>query len=203
MPILIETAYLPPVSYMSEMLLSGDIIFEVYETYHKQSYRNHCIIYGPNGRQKLTIPVIKVNGNHTLTKDIRISDHQSWQKIHWRSISTAYNNSPFFLYYQDELIPFFEKRFEFLTDFNLGLVHALLGLMHCHCATRLTEQYEKTAPGITDLRDGIIANDPHFMKSFPPYVQVFEPRHGFIQGLSIIDALFNLGPETAEYLKAQ
>ncbi|MEI6682746.1 MAG: WbqC family protein [Bacteroidota bacterium] len=203
MPILIETAYLPPVGYMSELILSGDILFEVYETYHKQTYRNHCVIYGPNGEQKLTIPVIKVNGNHTLTKDIRISDHQPWQKIHWRSIYTAYNNSPFFLYYQDELIPFFEKRFEFLADFNMELLQAILRLIHCSCRTGLTGLYEKRPSGITDLRNGIIAGKPHVMKSFPPYVQVFEPRHGFIQGLSILDALFNLGPETAEYLKAQ
>ena len=179
------------------------IIFEVHETYHKQSFRNHCIIYGPNGEQKLTIPVIKVNGNHTLTKDIRISDHAPWQKIHWRSISTAYNNSPFFLYYQDALIPFFEKKVEFLADYNIGLLQTLLGLMHLNCSARLTGQYEKRPVGIADLRNGIIANDPQVIKTFPPYVQVFEPRHGFIGGLSILDALFNLGPETAEYLMSR
>jgi len=203
MPILIETAYLPPLSYMSELIHSGEIIFEVHETYHKQSFRNHCIIYGPNGEQKLTIPVIKVNGNHTLTKDIRISDHAPWQKIHWRSISTAYNNSPFFLYYQDALIPFFEKKVEFLADYNIGLLQTLLGLMHLNCSARLTGQYEKRPVGIADLRNGIIANDPQVIKTFPPYVQVFEPRHGFIGGLSILDALFNLGPETAEYLMSR
>ena len=106
MPLLIATSYLPPALYMAETAKADEIIIEAFETYTKQTCRNHCLIYGPNGRQTLSIPVIKVNGNHTITKDIRISTHQPWQKIHWRSIKTAYSNSPFFLFYQDYLSPF-------------------------------------------------------------------------------------------------
>ncbi len=101
MPVLLTTAYFPPVGYMAEVLRADTVVIEVHETYPKQTCRNHCVIQGPNGRQTLSIPVTRINGNHTKTRDILISTHEPWQKTHWRSIQTAYNNSPFFLYYLD------------------------------------------------------------------------------------------------------
>ncbi len=260
MPILLETAYLPPIGYMAEVLRAGAVIIEVNETYRKQTFRNHCSIYGPNGKQILSIPVVKVNGNHTTTKDIRISDHQPWQKIHWRSIETAYNNSPFFLFYQDVFAPFYEKKFGFLVDWNLELLMVILKIMKFNVQIRLTPSYEKypviesgpsvglkmkstigttgangnlleKKPGrnseaqnkiiengsfglsalkedpnhqktevIKDMRDKLIQKNPDMQIGYPGYTQVFEPRHGFIPGLSAIDAIFNLGPETGDYL---
>lgn len=200
MSILIETAYLPPVAYMKEVLLADVIVIEAYETYTKQTCRNHCTIYGPNGSQTLSIPVIKVNGNHTITGDIRISEHQPWQRIHWRSIETAYNNSPFFLFYQDHLAPFYEKRFGFLIDFDLQLTEVLLSMMHISCGFQKNDAYEKTPAGVTDCRNSLTEKSAFEKRSYPHYTQVFEPCHGFIPGLSIIDTLFNLGPETRSYL---
>jgi len=85
MPLILSTAYLPPISYIRECLQADEVMLEMHETYRKQTIRNHCFIAGPKGKQQLTIPVIKVNGNHTKTKEIRISDAMPWQRNHWRS----------------------------------------------------------------------------------------------------------------------
>ncbi len=201
MPLLIATSYLPPALYMAEIAKADEIIVEAFETYTKQTCRNHCLIYGPNGRQTLSIPVIKVNGNHTITKDIRISTHQPWQKTHWRSIKTAYSNSPFFLFYQDYLSPFYEKKFNFLIDLNIGLLETLMHIMHIHCEIRLSAYFEKSPAGVIDQRTEPVAKHCLHPIAYPHYTQVFEPRHGFIPGLSILDVLLNLGPETSGYLK--
>jgi hypothetical protein len=200
MSILVETAYLPPIIYMAEVMLAEVVVIELYETYQKQTFRNHCAIYGPNGKQILTIPVVKVNGNRTLTKDIRISDHEPWQKNHWRSIKTAYSNSPFFLFYQDLFAPFYEKKFNFLIDLNLELLQALLRIMKVERAVHMNGSYEKHPVGLTDLRGTLVQKSTGSHVNYPHYTQVFEPRHGFISGLSVIDVIFNLGPEVKDYI---
>jgi len=172
---------------MVECLHSERITLEAFETYKKQSCRNHCAVYGPNGKQRLSIPVIKVNGNHTLTKDIRISYFQDWQKVHWRSIETAYNNSPFFLFYRDHLEPLYFKKFDFLLDFNTKLLEVLLKILRNEKQIEFTDHFENAS-----------IDQDHLL--FPSYTQVFEAKSGFLPNLSIIDLLFNLGPEALEYL---
>jgi hypothetical protein len=141
-----------------------------------------------------------VNGNHTLTKDVLISDHQSWQKIHWRSIETAYNNSPFFLYYQDQIARYYEKKYRFLLDLNTELLQTLLQLINSPRPVKLTEHYEKPTAKTKDLRATLGAKYPGTHIEYPHYTQVFESRHGFIPGLSFLDVIFNLGPEASYYL---
>jgi hypothetical protein len=187
MSILLSTAYLPPISYIAEFFRPDEITIEIFETYQKQTIRNHCEIYGPNGKQKLSIPVIKVNGNHTLTKDIRISYIQDWQKIHWRSIETAYNNSPFFLYFKDYFEPFFLKKFDFLLDFNTKLMEVLFLILRIDKEINFTDHFENR---INDRRNLLLSS----------YTQVFGPRWDFLPDLSIIDVIFNLGPEANTYL---
>jgi hypothetical protein len=202
MAILVTTAYCPSVSYMTEVIRADEIAIENFETYSKQTIRNHCNILGPNGRQTLSIPVIKPNGNHSMTKDVLISPHQPWQMIHWRSIETAYNNSPFFLYYQDYFTPFYHKKFKFLLDLNFQILQTLLQILKIGPQIRFTEKFEKLPVGITDLRPatGSKITAQHF--NYPHYTQVFESRHGFIPELSIIDVIFNLGPESCSYLQS-
>lgn len=200
MSILVTTAYLPPASYMAEVLRTDEVVIEVIETYQKQTLRNHCAIYGPNGRQNLSIPVVKVNGNHTRTKDIRISEHQPWQRIHWRSITTAYNNSPFFLYYQDLLAPLYEKKINFLVDWNMELLILMLRILKVERQISLTTSYETSPEGIMDLRWKFNQDNNVIPANFQRYTQVFESRHGFISGLSVIDLVFNLGPEANDYI---
>ena len=200
MTVLLSTAYLPPISYLSACLHTDQVLIERFETYPKQTCRNRCHIYGPNGLQTLSIPVIKVNGNHTLTKDIRIATSTPWQRLHWRSIETAYNNSPFFLYYQDEFERVFEKKFDFLLDLNIMLLEILFDILRIEKKIGFTDHFLKIPEGIEDHREFSKKMNVHSNDAFPPYTQVFSPQHGFIADLSIIDLLFNLGPESCDFL---
>jgi hypothetical protein len=187
---------------MAEAIRADEIVIETMETYSKQTIRNHYSIFGPNGKHTLSIPVIKTNGNKTLTRDVLISTHQPWQKIHWRSIETAYNNSPFFLYYKDQLSGLYEAKFKYLLDLNMEILATLLRLLKISKPVRVTDTFEKTPESANDFRDkfGTKKNDEKY--NYPHYTQVFETRHGFIPGLSILDVIFNLGPEAALYLKS-
>lgn len=197
MEIILPTAFLPPVSYLKELLSYDEITIEISETYPKQTIRNHCFIYGPNGRQKLSVPVVRVNGNHTITKDIRISYSTPWQRLHWRSIETAYNNSPFFLFYKDDLQTLFEKQPVFLIDFNQMLLDLILVFLKSEKIFRFSEVYLKDT-NMTDLRNKW---NKDRLISITPYIQVFSHTSGFENDLSIIDLLFNLGPECPDYLR--
>lgn len=192
------TAYLPPLAYFAALLKSGDWEIEIFETYRKQSCRNHCCILGTNGLQMLSIPVVKVNGNHTLTKDIRISYSLPWPRIHWRSMETAYRNSPYFLYFQDFFHPIFQKKFDFLIDFNTVLLQTIHTTLNIPVDIKFTSEFHR--PLIDE--QGEILVSKKYTPSLPPYQQVFSPPHGFIPNLSIVDALFNLGPETIFYLNS-
>ena len=184
---------------MVELLHDMNPVIEIHETYVKQTCRNHCAIGGPNGRQILTLPVTRPNGNRTLTKDIRIDNRQPWQRIHWRSIVTAYSNAPFFLYYQDYLEPFYSRSWEFLIEFNTALLSRLLEVIRIPRPITYTGHFHHEL-----LRTGQL--DPVSKKNLfsnTPYLQPFSPVNGFLANLSVIDALFNLGPETREYLEKQ
>lgn len=195
---LLPTAYLPPISYMAACAVADEIRIEAHETYPKQTIRNHCMIFGPNGKQMLTVPVNKPMGNRTKTKDIRITYESLWQQNHWRSFEAAYNKSPFFLYYQDYLIPFYEDHHTFLLDFNQKLLETLFMAIRLDKTAELTKTYEKEPVNIDDKRLELAAKHQPF--EHPEYIQVFSSEHGFIPNLSIIDLLFNLGPETMTYL---
>lgn len=181
---------------MMKIIRAEEAVIEANETYLKQTCRNRCTIYGPNGKQTLTIPVNRVNGNHTLVKDVRIAYDQPWQQLHWRSIETAYNNSPFFLYYKDDLVPFFQYRYDFLIDFNSELLLLLFKLLKTKSKIIFSEGY--SLDNCTDQREMQVSKKSEFHN--PPYIQPFAFRWGFITNLSIIDVLFNLGPETVDYL---
>lgn len=217
MTALFPTAYLPPISYVARCMEADEILIEVWETYPKQTLRNHCDIGGPNGRQRLTIPVNKSHGNHTRTKDIRIASNLPWQKIHWRSFETAYNKSPFFLYYQDYFLPFYEKDFTFLLDFNMQLLETLFLAIRFDKTIGTTPLYETVPNGTNDLRNqwtvgcgqNAVDGGQEWLRAGgrgltvtrqPEYYQVFGDRNGFLADLTIVDLLFNLGPEANSYL---
>ena len=156
------------------------------------------MIFGPNGKQMLTVPVTKPMGNRTKTKDVRISYELPWQQNHWRSFETAYNKSPFFLYYQDYLVPFYENRTPFLLDFNQSLLETLFLAIRLDRNIGFTETYEKKPLDVDDKRLELATKS--LLLEQPEYIQVFSSKYGFIPNLSILDLLFNLGPETLFYL---
>jgi hypothetical protein len=199
---LLSTAYLPPISYISGCLDKEPLVIERFETYPKQTFRNHCRIYGPNGLLTLSIPVLRVNGNHTLTRDIRIAS-TPWQRLHWRSIETAYNNSPFFIYYKDAFEKVFEERFDFLLDLNTRLLEIIFNILKLDKKISFTEQFLKISLGMKDLREFSKKSKPVSTDKISRYTQVFSPKHGFIPDLSIIDLIFNLGPESGDFLDSE
>lgn len=196
-PLLMSTAYLPPVSYFCRMAKSPAIMIEKHEHFIKQTYRNRCVVMGANGPVVLVIPVEKARGHKIAVKDTRIYNRENWQRIHWRTIFSAYNSSPFFEYYEDYFRPFYVKNWEFLFDYNWLLLETLLGILDFLPELTASEKYDKTPEGFRDLRD-IITPKNKLPMSFNPYTQVFSEKFGFIPDLSIIDLIFNAGPESMD-----
>ena len=185
------TAYLPSIEYVSLFLKTDNVSIELYETYQKQSCRTRCNVMTANGIQTLTIPVIKTNGNHTLTKDIEISYKEAWQQIHLRCLESAYRKSAYFDYY----FPYFEKiykqKFNTLIELNDYCLKTILKLLKVKKEYSYTEDFEK----IVDDKDFRISLSKNNYNNFEmkPYYQVFADRHGFVSNLSIVDLLFNEG----------
>ena len=192
------TAYLPSGQYVSLFLKSENASIELFETYQKQSCRTRCNVMTANGVQTLTIPVIKVNGNHTLTKDIEISYKESWQQVHLRCLESAYRKSAYFDYY----FPYFEKiykqRFNTLVELNDYCLKVILKLIKVKKEYSYTEDFEKIIDN-TDYRISLSKNEVNKIE-MKPYYQVFADRHGFISNLSIADLLFNEGPAAINLL---
>jgi hypothetical protein len=195
--ICLTSAYLAPVEYYSAMAKADTVFLEHCEFYEKQSYRNRCNIAGANGQLALTIPVEKSKGSRMLTRDVRISEHSDWQLQHWRSIESAYNSTPFFEYYKDDLLPFYEKDWTFLWDFNTEMQTKILELLDLQIDIQLTKEYKVDLDeNVLDARNGIHPKKEADIGSFKTYYQVFEQRFGFIPNLSVIDMLFNMGNES-------
>lgn len=192
------TAYLPSIEYVSLFLKAENASIELFETYQKQSCRTRTNVMTANGIQTLTIPVIKTNGNHTLTKDIEISYKESWQQIHLRCLESAYRKSAYFDYY----FPYFEKiykqKFNTLVELNEFCLKTILKIMKVKKDYSYTTDFEK----IVDENDYRISLSKGTNKiEMKPYYQVFADRHGFIPNLSIVDLLFNEGPNSINNLQ--
>ena len=186
-----------PVEYYSALAKSDVVYLEQCDYYLKQTYRNRCHIAAANGIMALSIPVEKSNGAKQLTKDVRISAHNDWQIHHWRSIESAYNSTPFFEYYKDDLQPFYEKKWEFLWDFNWEIQLKMLELLDLNLKIQLTKECQPSLDvAVLDLRESIHPKKATQSASTKPYYQVFEQRFGFQSNLSIVDLLFNMGNES-------
>lgn len=196
--ILLPVFYLPPVSWFSEFLnAENEIIFEQFENFPKQTYRNRTNIYGANGKLSLIIP-INHNGSRIL-KDIEISYREDWQKLHWKSIKTAYQSSPYFEYYEDKLIKLYESRDKFLLDFNLKSIEIIQKILKTEKAYSLNNEYVKF-PEEVNFRERFSAKKPSEYE-MDEYYQTFSDKMGFLKDLSILDLICNKGPESVTYLK--
>lgn len=207
--VLLSTAYLAPIPYYACMMHAPQLFVEQHEHYHKQTYRNRCRIVAANGVMDLSIPVITYN-NQDIRK-VEIDYSKPWQRQHWLSLEAAYRSTPFFEYYQDDLKPFYQQQdIRFLFDFNAHLQQVICDLIDLHPQIHLTQDF--VAPGAAistetdflDLRDAI-----HPKKNLPEvlrycsqkYTQVFEQQLGFVADMSIVDLLFNMGPESILLLR--
>ncbi len=199
--VLLATAFLGPVEYFYYLNKFDQAIIEQHETWSKQTYRNRTMIVTDKGPVALTVPVTKTNGNHTKTNDITISYKEKWHIKLWRSIETAYHNSPFFLYYSDEIKEIIFSRPNSLIDLNTKLTRCICRLMDLETSISMSNGFIKTAePEILDLRYKISPKLPPVLSEFPEYIQVFSEKQAFIPNASILDLLFCLGTESKEYL---
>lgn len=191
--------YLPPVEWFVELnKYKPNVLIEREEHFPKQTYRNRANIYSPDGVLPLVVPVVKGAKNHTKIKDVKISYDFNWQRLHWMSLQGCYRRSAYFEYYEDDFAPFYENKQVYLLDYNEQLLIVLLKLMKINQTINYTETYEAEYPSLTDLRSSI---HPKKEASFEkPYFQLFEDRHGFQKNLSIVDLLFNQGPQAGQYL---
>lgn len=199
MEALLSTTYFGPIQWFQKLYRAESVQIEQWESFQKQTYRNRCLIATTNGIQALTVPVER--GTSPLIKDIRISDHGNWRHLHWNALQSAYGESPFFEYYQDDIRPFFEKRWTFLLDYNEEIRLKMCELIDIHPKVSFTEGYV-SSPISKDYRSAINPKHPEPDPDFTakPYYQVYQQKHGFLPNLSILDLLFNMGPESIFYL---
>ncbi|MBC7695989.1 MAG: WbqC family protein [Burkholderiales bacterium] len=192
--ILLSTAYLPPLNYLSKLIEAEQVVIEKQEYFVKQTYRNRCEILTANGILSLSIPLIK-QADKEIISEKKISYAENWQKQHWRAITSAYKNSPYFEYFEDEFRPFYENQFEFLFEYNTQLLNAILNILRIKKSIGFTTQFETLLIGITDLRNLSEINNIN-VSVMKPYYQVFADKQGFTPNLSCLDTLFNVGLET-------
>ena len=189
--VLFTTAYFPSISYMARFLKENEPVIEVWETYHKQTYRNRSLLMTANGVESLSVPVVKVNGNHTMTKDMAISPIEP-------CLESAYKAAPYFDHYYDYLRPIFEGRFERLIDLNDAALQAVLKMLKVKKEIEHTTDYVREAEN--DLREAFSPKKQDDTTLFPKYYQVFSEKFPFAPDLSVLDLVFNEGPEAANYL---
>ena len=195
---LFTTAYFPSISYMARFLAEGEPFIEVCETYHKQTYRNRCRVMTANGVESLSVPVVKVNGNHTMTRDVALSPIEPWQHIHSRCLESAYKAAPYFDHYYDYIRPVFETRFERLIDLNDAALMAVLKMLKSEIEIVHTTDYVRQTEN--DLREAFSPKKEIDCGGFPQYYQVFSTKFPFTPDLSVLDLIFNEGPQAISYL---
>jgi hypothetical protein len=200
MDILIHPHYLPNISHFFLLVNSKKIVFEINDNFLKQTYRNRTYIYGANGKLLLSVPVIHSQKNRKIFKDVKISYDKDWLSHHWKSIEISYRSSPFFEYFEDKLICLYTKREKYLVDFNLKSINILFEMLQIDLKYDFTNSYQENYSSISDYRinsENFNSNDIKIDK----YTQVFQSKHGFINNLSVLDLIFNEGPNAINFLK--
>ena len=192
--VLLSTAYLPSINYLSRIIQADNIILEKHENFIKQTYRNRCEIATSNGKLALSIPLIK-QADKEIISDKKISYSENWQKQHWRAITSAYKSSPYFEFFEDEFKPFYEKEYEFLFEYNTQLLQTILHILRIKKQIDFSTHFEFTPTNAIDFR-GLSEINTAEAQIIKPYYQVFADKFGFQSNLSCLDALFNIGLET-------
>jgi hypothetical protein len=196
--------YFAPIIEYKNSIKFRYLKIEQYEAWQKMSFRNRCIIAGANGLLHLSIPVEGGRHSDQMIREVKIDNSHRWQILHWRSIISAYNRSPWFVFYKDEMQVFYHSKYAWLWDWNLDLLYWTIKKLNIDVEISLTESWQKDYPphGFLDMRNRVLPkNFGSFVEDCPVYKQVFEDRIGFRSNLSIIDLLFCEGPNAARLLK--
>ncbi|MDT0688349.1 WbqC family protein [Salegentibacter sp. F188] len=210
MNILLHPVYFGPISQYVQLVQADKVIFENEDNYQKQTYRNRMYIYDSNGKLLLNIPIrhssslglVPEDNRHQKYKDVLIENDFEWQKQHWRALKASYQTSPFFEFYEDEIYPLYHKEFRYLMDFNYACLEFVLESLQLEVDIEKTSEFILKPGNLQDYRHLVNAKSKeNFSNS--RYPQVFEPKHGYLPNLAIIDLLFNEGPNSLAYLQAE
>ena len=202
---ILTLTYLGNIQWFSK-LCCAECVIDLHEHYVKQSYRSRCDILSANGPVSLSVQTIKgSNTDKETVRETRLDYSKRWQHQHWQSLVSAYKNSPYFDYYEEQLAPFYERRFTFLADLNLGLLETLLQILGCSVTPRFSEEYLTPGPDDHDFRS-CLSPKPRLWRPDPeftpvPYYQVFTEKMAFIPNLSVLDLLLCEGPEALSILR--
>ena len=198
MDLIIHPNYLPSTSQFLLMVNSKKLVFEINDNFLKQTFRNRTYIYGANGKLILSIPVIHSQKNRKLLKDVKISYSHDWPTQHWKSFQISYRSSPFFEYYEDKLIDLYKRREKYLCDFNLKSIDIISEMLKINLEYVFTKKYEDNYSNKLDYRKNCKKIDSKY--KINKYTQVFESKHGYIENLSVLDLIFNEGPNAVNFL---
>jgi hypothetical protein len=195
-----QPTYFSPIYQFQQLVATDTVIFETQDNFQKQTYRTRCSIYGANGKLSLNIPIKHSKGTRQTTRDVKIENAFPWQKNHFKSIENAYRSSPYFEFYEDDLRPLYETEYKYLLDFLFKTQELSFELLQLDISYKKTNQYIAAYPQKEDFRFLAIAKSK---QEFPvkEYTQVFQEKHGFIPNLSILDLLFNEGPNALSLLE--
>jgi len=199
MDILINPNYFPNIHQFTQIIKADNIIFEVSDNYQKQTFRNRTYIYGANGKLGLFIPVIHTHKKRELFKDVKISYESNWMDLHLKSLQSAYRSSPYFEYFEDDLIKLYSEKEKFLVDFNIKCFKLISNLLDLDLDYKISNEYLEKTSDIIDLRDLSNARKEKKIET-PKYIQVFESKHGYINNLSILDLIFSEGPNSVSLI---
>lgn len=203
MTLITDNQYLPSFILYKNLIEFSYTSLEQYESWQKMSFRNRCLIAGSDGTLSLSIPIAGGRNFTGLIREVKIDNSKGWQLLHWRSIISSYNRSPWFEFYKDEIQKFYNKKYVYLWDWNLDLFRWTLEKLNLELTISFTGEYKKDySDEFLDLRDKIIPRTlDNFADKCPEYAQVFKERTGFIPNLSIIDLLFCEGKNAINLLK--
>lgn len=202
MKTLLHPGYFPDIANFA-VIAQHDICWEAEGNYQKQTYRNRCIICTDHGKHMLSIPIQHIGNTRKGKqeyKDVKIENDYNWQRQHWRTLETAYRTSPFFEYYEDDIVPLYEQKHTYLLDFNLKTIECIHNCLQAQMPLDRTTTYEKN---LENIKDGRFLTSPknNIELKQVEYNQVFNDRHPFVKNTSILDLLFNEGTNTMTYLK--
>lgn len=198
---LFPSFYCPPITYFAQLAKYNNVVIEQYETFPKQTYRNHTVISSANGLLSLSVPTIRTHGNHTMTCDMGISYAEHWNIKHWRAIESAYSAAPYFLYYRDNIEEILLTPHDRLLQLNHLLLAFFLKKLKIDCHLDYSDNFTPIGHAEHDYRNAFPSKTIS-AAPLPPYEQVFATKFPFQSNLSILDLLFNMGPDAKRYLSS-
>ena len=201
MKIIIHPTYFPNIFSFKTIINSTNILFEVNDYYVKQTLRNRTSIHAANGKLNISVPVRFSSTKKEKYKDIRICYDSNWQKIHLKSIESAYKNSPFYDFFEDYFINFYNKKEKFLVDLNFSSIRLIFEILEKELNCSFTNEYLEKYVDLTDYRTLLTNKNFNEKVNFKNYTQVFQEKNGFIENLSSIDLIFNKGLDFEDFIK--